>query len=103
MAKFNEELFDILREGWNSLSAQLSDNFVCSMPARINACIAAIFLKFNVNVAGKSKLEVGVSTTCKFHFKWIAVPDKVLDLSCCACSFKHRNFVFRRRMRLLVR
>ena len=36
-----DDLFNILREGWNSLSVDLLDKLVCSMPDRIAACIAA--------------------------------------------------------------
>lgn len=35
------DLFDILHKEWNALPIDLLDQLVCSMPARIRACIAA--------------------------------------------------------------
>ena len=36
-----EELFEILKEGFYALPVDLLDKLVCTMPARISACIAA--------------------------------------------------------------
>ena len=35
----DEQLFDILQQGWNSLPLQLLDKLVCCMPERIEECI----------------------------------------------------------------